>query len=119
MRALFLSLWRAHTPASPAAYNLPYALHLYNETRRHFLARVEQQIQMDKLDIAYLAAAGSRPEDDAEAIRRYRERFNVNWWILEHDVDARWQEVEAHARHTYGKQDAARDIAAASGVVGD
>lgn len=53
---------------------------------------------MDKLDTAYVAAAGS---DEKEWIRRYRERFTINWWILEHDVDAKWQEIETMERHKY------------------
>ncbi|CAK7223394.1 hypothetical protein SCUCBS95973_005163 [Sporothrix curviconia] len=124
VRALYLSLWRAHnmpSSTSDTAYDVPYALHLYNETRRHFLHRVERQIQMDKVDQAYVAAAGDDgPENDAEWIRRYRERFTINWWLLEHDVDARWQEVEAMERHMYRNKNAAADIAkAASMIVGD
>ena len=79
VRALYLSLWRTHAPnasaADASAYDIPYALHLYNETRRYFLQRVEQQTKMDKVDIAYVAAA----LDEQEWIRRYRERFTINW----------------------------------------
>jgi hypothetical protein len=45
----------------------------------------------DRLDGTYIAGAG---DDDNEWIRRYRERFTINWWLLEHDVDEKWQEVE-------------------------
>lgn len=93
---------------------MPYALRLYNETRRHFLARVEEQIKMDKLDTAYVAAAGS---DEKEWIRRYRERFTINWWILEHDVDAKWQEIETMERHKYRSEKGL--VEAAKTVVGD
>lgn len=82
----------------PVAYNVPYALHLYNETRRHFLKRVENQISLDKLDIEYCAQA---IDDYDEYVRRYRETFTINWWLLEHDVDAQFQEVEAQERHNY------------------
>ncbi|CAK7208957.1 hypothetical protein SEUCBS140593_000331 [Sporothrix eucalyptigena] len=124
VRALYLSLWCSHNmtgSTSDTAYDVPYALHLYNETRRQFLHRVEKQIQMDKVDLAYVAAAGDAdPENDAEWIRRYRERFTINWWLLEHDVDARWQEVEAMERHMYKNKNAAADIAkAVNMIVGD
>lgn len=69
---------------------------------------------MDKLDTAYVSAAGS---DEKEWIRRYRERFTINWWILEHDVDAKWQEIEAMERHKYRSE---KDLVeAAKTVVGD
>lgn len=79
-------------------YNLPYALHLYNETRRQFLRRAEQQLAYDKKDVQYCAEAIG---DYAEYVRRYRETFTINWWLLEHDVDAKFQEVEARERHNY------------------
>ncbi|KAK4937279.1 hypothetical protein LTR10_022036 [Elasticomyces elasticus] len=120
VRALYLSLWRTHqssstsSEATTALYDVPYALRLYDETRRHFLARVEEQIKLDKLDTGYVAAAGS---DEKEWIRRYRERFTINWWILEHDVDAKWQEVEAMERHKNRTQ---KDLVdAVNTVVGD
>lgn len=50
----------------------------------------------DRLDGAYIAGAGN---DEREWIKRYRERFTINWWLLEHDVDEKWQEVEADERH--------------------
>jgi salicylate hydroxylase len=96
-----LSLWRTfnhrHSSDIKAPYDIPYSLHLYNETRKYLLQRVEKQIAYDRLDTAYIAAAGT--ED--EWIRRYRERFTINWFILEDEVDARWQEVEAEERHLY------------------
>ncbi|OAA63689.1 Salicylate hydroxylase (Salicylate 1-monooxygenase) [Niveomyces insectorum RCEF 264] len=103
VRALYLSLWRSYNsqgPANPAAppYDIPYALHLYNETRSALLQRVERQIRYDHQDAAYIAAAG---DDEEEWIRRYRERFTINWFILEDEVDAKWQDVEAEERHLY------------------
>jgi salicylate hydroxylase len=95
---------------------VPYALHLFNETRKDFLHRVERQISADKVDTAYVAAA----EDDKEYIKRYRERFTINWWLLEHDVDAKWQEVEAMERHRYKLQDVDKVLEAASKqIIGD
>ncbi|KAH8879474.1 FAD/NAD(P)-binding domain-containing protein, partial [Thozetella sp. PMI_491] len=111
--ALYRSLHRTHTSRlptiasnlSPGAripppgratgdgaveYNVPYALNLFNETRRHFLQRVERQFEYDRADTAYIIEA---IDEDDEFVRRYQERYTVNWWILEHDVDARWQEV--------------------------
>ncbi|KAH8810762.1 salicylate hydroxylase [Xylogone sp. PMI_703] len=102
VRALYLSLWRTYNTKPytksnfKVRYNVPYALHLYNETRIHFLKRVKKQMANDRLDSAYIAGSG---DDDAEWIRRYREVFTLNWWLLEHDVDERWQEVEAEERH--------------------
>jgi hypothetical protein len=117
---LYLSLWRTYDSKNEGvstAYNVPYALHLYNESRKHFLQRVESQISADKVDTAYLLDAG---DDDAEYIRRYREKFTINWWLLEHDVDARWQEVEAMERHKYKIQDAEVKIEqAAKNIIGD
>jgi salicylate hydroxylase len=103
VRALYLSLWRTHNPrhhpgSSSPPYDIPYALHLFNETRRYCLQRVERQIAYDRLDTQYIAAAG---DDEQEWIRRYRERFTINWFILEDEVDAKWQEVEAEERHLY------------------
>jgi salicylate hydroxylase len=88
----------AGSAPSMDTYNIPYALHLYNETRRHFLQRVERQLGYDKLDVAYCMEV---IDDYDEYVKRYRETFTVNFWLLEHDVDARWQEVEAEARYTY------------------
>jgi salicylate hydroxylase len=79
-------------------YNVPYALRLYNETRRHFLQRVQKQLSLDKLDIKYCEEAIN---DYDEYVHRYRETFTMNWWLLEHDVDARFQEVEAEERYKY------------------
>lgn len=77
-----------------APYDVAYALHLYNESRVHFLRRVEKQIQLDKLDNAYIAAADGHDE----WVRRYKERFTINWWLLEHDAEAEWQKVESEQR---------------------
>jgi salicylate hydroxylase len=82
-------------------YNIPYALHLYNETRAGFLQRVERQLAYDRMDLSYVKAA---EDDEQEYIRRYRERFTINWWLLEHDVDAKWQEVEAQERHMWNEK---------------
>jgi salicylate hydroxylase len=57
-------------------YDVPYALHLYNETRRHFLQRVQKQLSLDKLDIRYCEEA---IDDWEEYVRRYRETFTINW----------------------------------------
>jgi salicylate hydroxylase len=82
-------------------YDIPYALHLYNETRRYFLQRVQKQLTYDREDIEYCTEAIG---DYDEYVQRYRETFTINWWMLEHDVDARWQEVEAEERHQYRKR---------------
>jgi salicylate hydroxylase len=97
VRALYLSLWRTYKPKplsysnTKTHYDVPYSLHLYNETRRYYLQRVKKQMDNDRLDGTYIAGAG---DDDNEWIRRYRERCTINWWLLEHDVDEKWQEVE-------------------------
>jgi hypothetical protein len=83
-------------------YDVPYSLYLYNETRRYFLQRVKKQMDNDRLDGAYIAGAG---DNENEWIQRYRERFTINWWLLEHDVDEKWQEVEADARHRWTKEE--------------
>jgi hypothetical protein len=54
----------------------------------------------DRLDGAYIAGAGENEE-----IRRYREIFTINWWLLEHYIDEKWQEVEADARHRWTKEE--------------
>ncbi len=81
-------------------YDVAYALHLFNETRRHYLLRVEQQFGYDRLDGSYVFEAADG-HDDEEFVRRYQERYATNWWILEYDVDQRWQEVEAEERHRH------------------
>jgi len=105
VRALFLSLQRtyntkAKTDFSKLPYNIPYALHLYNQTRMPFLKCVESQLENDRLDSAYVAAACN----EEEWIRRWKKKFTINWWILEHDVDAKWQEVEAQERYLWKKK---------------
>jgi salicylate hydroxylase len=95
---LYRSLGRTHDPKAPpntVPYHIPYSLHLYNESRVHFLHRVERQIQMDKLDNKYIMGAG---DDYQEWVRRYNERFTINWWLLEHDAEAEWQRVESEER---------------------
>jgi len=105
VRALYLSLQRTYNSkpnvdSFKPLYNVSYALHLYNETRMPFLKRVESQLGNDKLDAAYVAAAC----DEEEWIRRWKKKFTINWWILEHDVDAKWQEVEAQERHVWHRK---------------
>lgn len=93
---LYRSLNRAYKDTDMVPYNIPYALNLYNESRRHFLQRVERQFDYDRIDSKYVTEA---LDDHNEFVRRYRERHTLIWWILEHDADARWQEVEAEERH--------------------
>ncbi|KAH8693841.1 hypothetical protein BGW36DRAFT_300332 [Talaromyces proteolyticus] len=88
--------------ADKVPYNIPYALHLFNETRRHFLQRVERQFDYDKIDTKYVSEALG---DEEEFVYRYRERYTSTSWILEHDPDARWQEVEAEERHQHVQQE--------------
>ncbi|CZR68493.1 uncharacterized protein PAC_18392 [Phialocephala subalpina] len=93
--ALFRSLQESNTPpssnpvtssqTSQSLYDVPRALRLYNETRYHFLGRVEQQMQLDGLDAAYISEAA---HDKAEWIRRFQERHKNNTWLMEHDVEA-------------------------------
>lgn len=72
-----------------------------------FLKRVESQLFNDKLDGAYVSAAC----DEEEWIRRWKKKFTINWWILEHDVDVKWQEVEAQERYTWhGKNEAEENM---------
>ena len=87
---------------SSIPYDVPYALYLFDETRRYFLQRVERQFEYDRLDGQYVSEALN---DDREFVRRYRERHTLIWWILEHDVDATWQQVEAEQRHRYQRND--------------
>jgi salicylate hydroxylase len=74
-----------HPNSSQGNYNLKRALRLYNETRRHFLGRVELQMDLDGTDARYLAEAGS---DEDEWIRRFQERNKNQLWLTEHDVEA-------------------------------
>lgn len=93
--ALFRSLQESHTHLSRDTetsqnisqifYDLPRALRLYNETRHHLLGRVEQQMQLDGLDAAYIAESA---HDEAEWIRRFQTRQKNNTWLMEHDVEA-------------------------------
>jgi len=71
--------------APQSHYDLPRALKLYSETRRHFLGRVELQMELDTKDAPYLAEAAS---DEKEWIRRFQERNKSLLWLAEHDVEA-------------------------------
>lgn len=56
----------------------------------------------DRLDGGNMAGEG---DNENEWIRRYRERFTANWWLLEHDVDEKWHEVEADERYSWTKEE--------------
>ncbi|OKL63770.1 hypothetical protein UA08_00695 [Talaromyces atroroseus] len=92
--ALYRSLHR--TCQGKETYNIPHALQLFNESRRHFLQRVERQFDYDKMDTKYVNEA---VDDHDEFTKRYRERYTLISWILEHDPELWWQEVEAEERH--------------------
>jgi salicylate hydroxylase len=99
--ALFRSLQSTYSTsfssaASHGKYDLRRALGLYNETRRHFLGRVELQMSLDVKDAAYVAAAGN---DEGEWIRRVKETHKNQVWLTEHDVEAEFLKTlsgEAH-----------------------
>ena len=74
------------------SYDIARALRIYNETRRHFLNRVELQMTLDIQDAKYIAQAGV---DEREWIRRFRERTSLNHWLTEHDVEIEFQRVLA------------------------
>ncbi|CAK7214222.1 hypothetical protein SBRCBS47491_002075 [Sporothrix bragantina] len=80
--------------SSPAARgNIARALQLYNRIRRPFLARVEMQLDLDKLNGAYVAEA--KPATSPEWSRRWLERYSPHAWMLEYDVEAECQRVES------------------------
>lgn len=85
---------RVQTVATGHTYDLPQALRLFNETRRHFLHRVERQMSIDRIDAAFVAEASDREE---EWIRRFKDRASLNHWLTEHDVELEFQNVQAQA----------------------
>jgi salicylate hydroxylase len=92
----------------PHLYDLPRALRLYNETRRHFLGRVELQMTLDRNESAYLAEA----EDEEEWIRRFKERHSNQIWLTEHDVEAEFQKTLAGEAHWLSQIEAAKGVKA-------
>lgn len=87
---------------SSHGYNLPRALRIYNETRRHFLSRVEAQMTFDLRDAQYVAQAG---EDEQEWIRRFMERHSPNQWLMEHDVETEFQKTLTAESHWTSQRD--------------
>ncbi|CAK7227815.1 hypothetical protein SEUCBS140593_006703 [Sporothrix eucalyptigena] len=84
------ALYRSLTsPASRS--NIARALQMYNRIRRPFLARVEMQLDLDKLNSAYVSAV---PATTLEWSRRWVERYSPHAWMLEYDVEAECQRVE-------------------------
>jgi salicylate hydroxylase len=71
-------------------YDLKRALAIFNETRGHFLKRVEQQMTLDKAKGAYIAAAEN---NEQEWIRRFIERNPPNHWLTEHSVELEFQKT--------------------------
>ena len=82
--------------ASQKIYDLRKALRLYNETRRHFLGRVELQMELDRDDAAFLAEAAS---DEKEWIRRFSQSHKNQLWLTEHDVEAEFIKTLAAEAH--------------------
>lgn len=71
-------------------YRLEKALFLFNETRRHFLLRVEVQTKIDaQIQKRYVDAS----KDDDEWKKRVAERGLVSNWISEHSSEAEYQKV--------------------------
>lgn len=65
---------------------------MYNRIRRPFLARVEMQLDLDKLNGAYIAA---KPATSPEWSQRWLERYCPHTWMLEYDIEAECQRIEA------------------------
>ncbi len=70
----------------------------------------------DRLDSAYIAGAG---DDEKEWVRRYREKFTINWWLLDHDVDEKWQEVECEERYRWAEDEAVKKAKHLKTIYGD
>ncbi|KAJ9138242.1 Salicylate hydroxylase [Pleurostoma richardsiae] len=95
--ALYRSLLRSvgNGENDSSGYDIPRALSMFNRIRRPFLERVEKQLQLDKKNSEYIAAT----QDERQWTDRWKERFSMNWWMLEHDVEAECQKVEAEVYH--------------------
>ena len=77
----------ANNTTTTLTYNLPRTLHLYNETRRHFLPRFQAQLMREAANVAYISDDANSPDGGPEWLARYRERFAPLWWLTEHDVE--------------------------------
>lgn len=90
-------------------YDLRGSLRLYNETRRHFLERVELQMGLDGEDAAYIAEAA---DNEAAWVRRFQERHKNQLWLTEHDVEAAFISTLAAEPHWSRKLDPEESLAA-------
>jgi salicylate hydroxylase len=90
--ALYRALQATRTRDGPARgpYDVAAALRIFQEARAPFLLRVERQMALDVEDSKFVAAAG---EDEAEWIRRFKERNPENQWLTEHDVELEVQKA--------------------------
>ncbi|KAI0460724.1 hypothetical protein LJB42_002440 [Komagataella kurtzmanii] len=74
----------------PADHDLHRALFLFNETRRHFLARVEKQLGYDADTYkSYISTA----RNDKEWRARFRQVESPLEWMRENKVEADFQRV--------------------------
>ncbi|KAG7893850.1 hypothetical protein KL908_002904 [Ogataea polymorpha] len=77
-------------PDQQTKYNLPLSLFLFNETRKHFLQRVERQTFIDsEVKKKYLNLA----KDDADWQRRLLNSLGGLDWVKEHNVELEYQKV--------------------------
>ncbi len=90
--ALYRALQATRTRDGPVLghYNMPAALRIFQEERAPFLLRVEKQMGLDVEDAKFVAAAR---EDEAEWIRRFKERNPENQWLTEHDTELELQKA--------------------------
>lgn len=79
------------------AYDVQYALHLFQETGAPFLTRVESKTEYDGADISYFTKA---LEEDDGFHRLYQESYAVNCGFC-NDVDDRGQRIKAEQRPRY------------------
>jgi salicylate hydroxylase len=98
---------QASSVVAATGYDVPAALHVFEETRLPYLLRVERQIAFDAQDKQYVAEAGNG--DSEEWVARLKETAGLfNQWLTEHDVELEVQKaLMSWDRHRDYSQEAA------------
>ncbi|KAK6204648.1 salicylate hydroxylase [Scheffersomyces amazonensis] len=83
--------WYESTPQA-SKYNLKLTTFLFNETRRHFLKRVEQQLTIDGLQSKERIQPPT-DTDDSEWRSRYLIKRHGGEWIRSHNAEFEFQKI--------------------------
>lgn len=87
--ALAITHVRDHYPDLDRANQIATALSIYDETRRHFMLRVFDQLKKDVIAAGEIRAAPT----DEEKIAKWKENHHSTRWIKEHNVRTEFEKV--------------------------